>query len=143
MPPESTTRPRSDPNARIAVIVLLDIMLFATLHLDIPFLATFHLDIARWLLIPLIVYQFIGHVRYRSSSQLLHDYPRVRLPPSLRFAIMKRDHYRCRICGRKASDRRSLEVDHKVPVARGGTNHPSNLWTLCTTCNSGKSDSLL
>lgn len=66
---------------------------------------------------------------------------RVGFTKSQRFAIFKRDHYRCQICGSYASDDLTLEVDHKIPVAKGGTNEPENLWTLCFDCNRGKSDS--
>ena len=59
---------------------------------------------------------------------------------SRRFAIFRRDNYRCQICGRTAKDGVRLEIDHKVPRAKGGSNHPSNLWTLCFDCNRGKSD---
>lgn len=38
----------------------------------------------------------------------------------------------CTCCG--ATD--DLTRDHIVPLARGGTNHPSNLRTLCRRCNS-------
>jgi 5-methylcytosine-specific restriction endonuclease McrA len=31
-----------------------------------------------------------------------------------------------------------LEVDHITPRAHGGTNDPSNFWTLCFACNRGK-----
>lgn len=55
-----------------------------------------------------------------------------------RFSIFKRDSYRCRICGASAEDGRRLEVDHKVAVAKGGTNAEDNLWTLCFECNRGK-----
>ena len=55
-----------------------------------------------------------------------------------RFAIFKRDSYHCCICGATAEDGSRLEVDHKVPVARGGTNAEDNLWTLCFACNRGK-----
>jgi HNH endonuclease len=60
------------------------------------------------------------------------------LRPSQRFAIIRRDGYRCRMCGAQSEDGAQLEVDHKIPRARGGTNDPSNLWTLCFTCNRGK-----
>ena len=59
---------------------------------------------------------------------------------SLRFVIMRRDGYRCQICGRTAQDGVILEVDHKIPRSKGGTDHPSNLWTLCFDCNRGKRD---
>jgi hypothetical protein len=59
---------------------------------------------------------------------------------ALRFAIMKRDEYRCRLCGKAARDDidTRLEVDHITPRSKGGTNDPSNLWTLCFDCNRGK-----
>lgn len=55
-----------------------------------------------------------------------------------RFAIFKRDSYRCCICGASAEGGSRLEIDHKVAVARGGTNAEDNLWTLCFECNRGK-----
>lgn len=62
-------------------------------------------------------------------------------PLALRFAIFKRDHYRCQICGRNAQDDAvKLEMDHKIPRAKGGSDDPSNLWTLCFDCNRGKRD---
>lgn len=60
---------------------------------------------------------------------------------ALRFAILKRDNYRCCICGRSAADHGVvLEVDHRIPRAKGGTDDPNNLWTLCFDCNRGKRD---
>jgi hypothetical protein len=52
-----------------------------------------------------------------------------------RFFVFKRDRYRCRICGRSGLE---LEVDHKVPVAQGGSDALDNLQTLCFDCNRGK-----
>jgi 5-methylcytosine-specific restriction endonuclease McrA len=34
-----------------------------------------------------------------------------------------------------------LEVDHKVPVAQGGSDALDNLQTLCVDCNRGKRNS--
>lgn len=56
----------------------------------------------------------------------------------LRFRIMRRDGYRCHLCGRSASEDVRLEVDHKIARARGGKSTPENLWTLCYDCNHGK-----
>jgi 5-methylcytosine-specific restriction endonuclease McrA len=48
---------------------------------------------------------------------------------------------RCEMCGRTAKDDAvKLHVDHKMPQAWGGTNHPSNLQALCAECNQGKKD---
>ncbi|MFZ5994367.1 MAG: homing endonuclease associated repeat-containing protein [Thermodesulfobacteriota bacterium] len=56
-----------------------------------------------------------------------------------RFRILKRDGYRCCICGHSQSDGRRLEVDHRLyPWTKGGRTIDANLWTLCDICNSGK-----
>ncbi len=57
------------------------------------------------------------------------------LPIRKRFFVFKRDRYRCRLCGRSGIE---LEVDHKVPVAQGGSDVLDNLQTLCFDCNRGK-----
>jgi len=59
------------------------------------------------------------------------------LLPSLRFDVLSRDNYQCRLCGATAAEKR-LEVDHQVPVAKGGSDDEGNLWTLCFDCNRGK-----
>jgi hypothetical protein len=62
------------------------------------------------------------------------------VPKRLRFFVLRRDGYRCQLCGLAQRDGVKLEVDHKVARARGGQNTPENLWTLCHLCNNGKSD---
>lgn len=57
----------------------------------------------------------------------------------LRFAILERDGFTCRYCGRRPPDV-TLEVDHVAPKSRGGSNHPSNLVAACYECNRGKRD---
>jgi len=66
------------------------------------------------------------------------QHKRQAIRPGVRFDILTRDHYRCVCCGRAAEDGVKLEVDHIIPVSRGGTNQPKNLRTLCTECNRGK-----
>jgi 5-methylcytosine-specific restriction endonuclease McrA len=58
----------------------------------------------------------------------------------LRFAILKRDQYRCQICGVAASDglHVRLHVDHILAKALGGSDDPRNLQTTCNDCNWGK-----
>ena len=56
-----------------------------------------------------------------------------------RFHIFKRDNFRCQYCG-KSSPEVVLEVDHVVPVSKGGTNDFDNLITSCRECNRGKQD---
>lgn len=67
-------------------------------------------------------------------------YQRSLMTDSLRYDIMKRDNFRCVLCGRTANEGVKLHVDHIVPVAKGGLTVPDNLRTLCDQCNLGKSD---
>lgn len=64
------------------------------------------------------------------------------MSPRLRFAILSRDHFTCRYCGRSAPDV-ELQVDHVLPVAAGGTDSPENLVAACWECNQGKRDLVL
>jgi hypothetical protein len=57
-----------------------------------------------------------------------------------RYDIMKRDGFKCCICGAKATDGVRLEVDHIMPVSKGGKSTDDNLQTLCERCNKGKRD---
>jgi len=60
----------------------------------------------------------------------------------LRFEVFKRDNFTCRYCGRKTPEV-ILEVDHVIPVSKGGTDDFENLVTSCFECNRGKGGSLL
>lgn len=61
---------------------------------------------------------------------------------SLRFAILERDKFRCRYCGAGPDDD-VLELDHIVPVSKGGQPTIDNLVTACRTCNIGKGTKIL
>lgn len=56
----------------------------------------------------------------------------------LRFEIFKRDGFSCKYCNAKPPNV-SLEIDHIVPVSKGGNNSQDNLITACFDCNRGKS----
>mgnify|MGYP001179712174 FL=1 len=60
----------------------------------------------------------------------------------LRFEVFKRDNFTCRYCGRKTPEV-ILEVDHVIPVSKGGTDDFENLVTSCFECNRGKGKELL
>lgn len=70
------------------------------------------------------------------------EYERSLMTPSLRYEILKRDNFRCQICGSTAQDGVKLHIDHIVPVSKGGHTVRSNLRVLCDRCNLGKSDKL-
>lgn len=58
-----------------------------------------------------------------------------------RFFVLKRDNFTCRMCGANGVGVK-LEVDHIIPVAKGGSDALDNLHTLCFECNRGKRDSV-
>ena len=61
-----------------------------------------------------------------------------------RIEIFERDNYTCQICGRNTKeDDVKLEIDHIIPVSKGGSDDRDNLQTLCFECNRGKSDKIL
>ncbi|MBM4124482.1 MAG: HNH endonuclease, partial [Nitrospira sp.] len=70
--------------------------------------------------------------------------PRKRDALSLRkrFFVLKRDHFACVRCGASGVGVR-LEVHHRFPFAKGGSDHLSNLETLCYKCNRGQRDSVV
>ena len=68
------------------------------------------------------------------------EYQRKLMTDSLRYDILKRDGFRCVICGRTANDGVKLHVDHIIPIAKGGKTVKENLRTLCEKCNWGKGD---
>lgn len=69
---------------------------------------------------------------------------RTRRAPSLRlrFLVMRRDNFGCRLCGRSPAITQGVElhVDHIVPWESGGETELENLQTLCSSCNLGKSN---
>ena len=66
--------------------------------------------------------------------------PRRPISSRTRYAILSRDNFTCQACGSRAPHV-TLQIDHIVAVANGGSDDEENLQTLCTTCNFGKSDS--
>lgn len=65
---------------------------------------------------------------------------RALLTSSLRYDILQRDEFKCRLCGRNAGEGVELHIDHVQPVSKGGLTEEDNLRTLCKDCNLGKSD---
>jgi len=57
---------------------------------------------------------------------------------STRQRILRRDKFRCIMCGQGSEDGAKLECDHRIPRSKGGTNEDENLQTVCAQCNKGK-----
>lgn len=91
-------------------------------------------------------------VRYRQApvTQQVHvtvetkpkkeKHKRGHISDGMRFRVMRRDKFRCQICGKSAADGMEMQIDHKVPVIKGGLTTYDNLQLLCEPCNRGKSD---
>lgn len=71
-------------------------------------------------------------VTKRQERKIMND--------DIRYNVLKRDNFTCQKCGITSKDGAKLEVDHIIPVSKGGKTVMSNLQTLCDRCNSGKSD---
>ncbi len=59
--------------------------------------------------------------------------------PKKRMDVLKRDNYRCKICGERPGDNVHivLNVHHIRPFSDGGITHEDNLIALCHTCHAG------
>ena len=65
-----------------------------------------------------------------STKRELEDFT-----PAQKEEILKRDNYRCVVCGRNAKDGVELHADHIIPRAQGGTATVENGETLCAQHN--------
>lgn len=63
--------------------------------------------------------------------------PRIPIPEAVRRYVFDRDRWQCKGCGQKGNEA-TLEIDHIVPLALGGSNDISNLQVLCRSCNRQK-----
>lgn len=63
---------------------------------------------------------------------------------ALREKIKARDNYTCQCCGlsTKQEPNLLLEIDHIIPVSKGGITSEENLQTLCWRCNRAKSNKI-
>ena len=92
--------------------------------------------------IPLRYERLQQKIKYQTSDEMRKKRARSQMTDKLRYQILKRDGFRCKLCGRSAEDGVKLHVDHIIPVSKGGETVPSNLRTLCETCNWGKGDEI-
>lgn len=60
----------------------------------------------------------------------------------LRQAVFERDNFTCQYCGRYGRGVK-LEIDHIIPVSKGGATDIRNLITACRECNRAKRNRLL
>ena len=76
-------------------------------------------------------------------QKIIEPYPKIGLQlKEDAFAAARNDDgsYVCAGCGEVFPTRLFLQVDHIVPMAKGGLSVPENLQVLCRTCNQRKGD---
>ena len=81
-----------------------------------------------------------GRIKWRKSVAG----QRALMTSGLRRSILRRDGYTCQRCGvsMREEPHLLLEVDHIVPLSRGGLTTVDNLQTLCWRCNRRKGSRL-
>lgn len=101
-----------------------------TITLNIPTLEALSETIAR-------------EIRRRESAAS----QRALMTAKLREWVKARDHYTCQnpSCGLSIRQEPNLllEVDHIIPISRGGLSEPENLQTLCWRCNRAKGSKMI
>ena len=88
-----------------------------------------------------------GNAEFKGLKVAAKYYRRIQLKRNVsvrtRHKILERDGFKCLDCGATPASGALLEVDHITPISKGGSNDPSNLRTLCSDCNRGKSDRIV
>lgn len=85
--------------------------------------------------------KYLGDMlRFRNSAKG----QRALMTPQLREKIKKRDKNTCQQCGISVRDEPNLliEIDHIIPISKGGTTTEDNLQALCWRCNRTKGATL-
>lgn len=84
--------------------------------------------------------ELIRQLESKLSMEALAKEQRALMTVKLRTRIKERDHYTCCRCGNSvyAEPNLLLEIDHIIPVSKGGLTQEENLQTLCWKCNRNK-----
>ena len=87
----------------------------------------------------------ISLLERKLSKDSLVKEQRSLMTAKLRAYIKERDHYTCCQCGNStyAEPNLLLEVDHIIPISKGGLTQEDNLQTLCWKCNRSKGAKLI
>ncbi|MBQ8547283.1 MAG: HNH endonuclease [Lachnospiraceae bacterium] len=91
------------------------------------------------------IVELIKKLESKLTASAFAKEQRTLMTKRLRESVKKRDNYTCCSCGNSihAEPNLLLEIDHIIPIARGGCTVEENLQTLCWKCNRAKSDKVL
>lgn len=80
-------------------------------------------------------------IKFKKSIEV----QRALMTQKLREKIKIRDNYTCKFCGNSIYKEPNLllEIDHIIPISKGGITAENNLQTLCWKCNRSKSNKII
>lgn len=89
--------------------------------------------------------ELINVLESKLTASAFSKEQRTLMTPKLREFIKHRDNYTCCQCGNStyAEPNLLLEIDHIIPVSKGGLTEKNNLQTLCWKCNRSKSNKII
>ena len=82
-------------------------------------------------------FAILQFMRTRAGERTIQPTKRRSYPTRTKQLLFERQRRRCVICG-KAKTIKNFQVDHIVPVVRGGPDQVSNFQLLCPPCNQRK-----
>lgn len=97
------------------------------------------LNVQKTFSVPMTKDNIVALIRKLETFSVKKEQRRL-MTPKLRQQIKQRDNYTCCLCGNSIHKEPNLllEVDHIIPIAKGGLTEESNLQTLCWKCNRSK-----
>ena len=89
--------------------------------------------------------ELINVLESKLTAEAFAKEQRTLMTKKLRDYIKNRDNYTCCNCGNSTylEPNLLLEIDHIIPVSKGGLTVVDNLQTLCWKCNRAKSDKIV
>lgn len=90
------------------------------------------------------IVELINALESKLTASYFAKEQRTLMTKKLREFIKERDHFTCCSCGNStnAEPNLLLEIDHIIPVSKGGYTVEENLQTLCWKCNRAKSNKI-
>ncbi len=88
------------------------------------------------------IIKYYQQAKEKRGKMSFVEQQRATMSDKLRYTVLCRDKFKCQLCGSSQQDGVKLEVDHIVPVSKGGRTELDNLQTLCERCNRGKRDEM-